>query len=268
MVIAGSGEFHLKNGQWQKPSSLSAHPDWSLHSAFTDDHSMIWYVLGDGVVSESNDRTFSHKLPSLNSFGRPNLIGGGKGDVWVGGESGIALLIGTDFFQLSECSGAMIGFVTGLVRNDSGLWLASTRGITFVPNDVIEDFRRSKHCVAPLQHFDTSTGLLEDLQATAGYASSAIADARGLLWFAMRNGVISLDPKKNMVPAFKPSVHLTGFSADDKPYMLKPEMSVPARTNRLQFLFTAVDLLSPQRLTFRYRLLSLNQNGTTRVSNG
>lgn len=256
VVAAGSGEFHLKNGQWQKSSISLAHPDWSPRSAFTDDHGMIWYALGDGVVSEANDRTSSHRLPPLSTFGRPNLIGGGKGDVWVGGESGIALLIGTDFIQLNECSGATIGFVTGLVRNHSGLWLASTRGITFVPGNVIDNFRRTKQCIAPLQRFDTSTGLPEDLQATAGYASSAIADAHGLLWFTTRNGVVSLDPKKSMFPAFKPSVHLTGFSADDKPYPLGPEVNVPARTNRLQFQFTAVDLVSPQRLTFRYRLVS------------
>jgi signal transduction histidine kinase len=73
----------------------------------------------------------------------------------------------------------------------------------------------------------------------------------------MRSGVISLDPKKSIVPVFKPSVHLIGFSADDRPYPLRPEVSVPARTNRLQFLFTAVDLVSPQRLTFRYRLVGL-----------
>jgi hypothetical protein len=54
VVAAGSGGFHLKNGKWQKSSISSAHPDWSSRSTCTEDHGMIWYVLGDSVVSEAN----------------------------------------------------------------------------------------------------------------------------------------------------------------------------------------------------------------------
>ena len=91
-----------------------------------------------------------------------------------------------------------------------------------------------------------------------------------MLWFASRNGVVSLSPEKVVRTAFKPSIHLTSFSADDKTYMIRPEIAVPPRTRRLEIQYTAVDLSSPQLLRFRYRLIGLenvwHDAGSTRVA--
>ncbi len=270
ILAAGAGEFHLLDNEWRKPGLSAAHPEWGLRSLFSNDDGVIWYVLADEVISDRDGHAERHNLPPLARFGKPNLIAGGNRDLWVGGESGAALLIGRDFVQFEECSGGTLGFVTGLQRTSKGLWLASTRGITFVSDNEIRKFRTGQRCGSALWHSDTETGLPEELRETAGYSSSVIQDTQGVLWFATRHGVVNLDPEKIHVTNYKPSVHLTGFSADDRPAILQPDVTIPPNTKRLQFQYTAVDLRSPQRLLFRYRLTGLEGNwhdaGTERVA--
>ena len=75
----------------------------------------------------------------------------------------------------------------------------------------------------------------------------------GRLAFPSVKGLVIIDP--NRVRIEKPApVLIESVMIDDSPVPLHGEVAVGAGQRKLQIDFTACSLLSPERLTFRYRL--------------
>jgi hypothetical protein len=148
----------------------------------------------------------------------------------------------------------MISFVTEPVRNDSELWLASARGITSVPINVIDSFRVQNSASHPCNAMTPPLGGRKTCkQQLAMHPAQSMMRTASVVCNAER-GCQSRSEEEHAsgVQAIGPShwFQRGWYALSAK----AGEVSVPVRTNRFQFQFTAVDLVSPQRLTFRYRL--------------
>ncbi|MDX6464687.1 MAG: hypothetical protein QOE55_8384, partial [Acidobacteriaceae bacterium] len=90
---------------------------------------------------------------------------------------------------------------------------------------------------------------------------TAIEGTDGRPWFALRNGVVWLDPaaysEKRTVP---PSITIQSVSAGDKFYAPDPNLSLPAHTSSAQVSYTAVSLSDPEAIRFRYKLQETDED--------
>ena len=76
----------------------------------------------------------------------------------------------------------------------------------------------------------------------------------GRLWFLPGDGVSVIDPRHLPVNKLPPPVHIEQIIADDKPYDLRPGMRLPANVRDLRIDYTALSLVAPEKIRFKYKL--------------
>ena len=104
-----------------------------------------------------------------------------------------------------------------------------------------------------MTHFDTSDGV----RSRGTYAGSdpVVAKAAdGKLWFRQPDGVGAIDPRNLAWNALPPPVHIESIEADDKPYDLRPGLRLPPRVRNVSIDFTALSLVAPEKMHFKYLL--------------
>ena len=102
-------------------------------------------------------------------------------------------------------------------------------------------------------HFGSADGLGSSEGSDAGHPS-AVRLGNGRLCFAMRRGVVIVDP--SLLPASHPSPPMVveQITADDREVTRADLASLPPRPSHFAFSFAGISLASPQRLQYRYQL--------------
>jgi signal transduction histidine kinase len=254
--IGGGGVFQFKDGVWTFTVALKDHPDWTPNAAFTDGMDRVWLSYGDrvAVVDHGAVRTFS--AADGLTVGPFAVVAGGEGLVLVGGESGAAFLQGDRFHALKAADGNNFGSISGIVaRAHDGIWLSAASGIIHVPESEMQRARQEPDYGVSYEVFDLISDLREPLQkAGASYSSTAVQATDGLLWFATRSGVVRIDPAHILRNPVPPPVVIRSVVADEKSYSTFAPPTLPPLTKSLRIGYTALSLMLPERVRFRYKL--------------
>ena len=253
--FGGSGEFCLKDGVWRFVPVLSNHPDWSANFAFTDSADRIWLSYGTVVAAFNHGKIRPFTSEDGLAVGPSNFIAGRGQEIWVAGESGVAFLRGSRFHTLENADGAGFRSIAGLVAQPGGgLWLSADLGIVHIPESEIQSALDHPEHKVSYELFDLVSDLPEPLQHTGVYASGAIQDGDGMLWFATRSGAARLDPTHIYRNPLPPSVSIRSVIADEKSFSVFSTPKFPALTRNLEIDYTALSLSIPERVRFRYKL--------------
>ena len=76
----------------------------------------------------------------------------------------------------------------------------------------------------------------------------------GKLWFLTGEGVQVVDPRHLAVNKLPPPVHIEQVTADGKTYDVANGMRLPAQVRELTIDYTALSLVVPEKVRFRYKL--------------
>jgi len=89
----------------------------------------------------------------------------------------------------------------------------------------------------------------------AGSASPHVAKSQdGRIWFATPGGVGVLDPRNLHMNGRAPPVHIEQVTADRKSYAPVIPLRLPAQLRDLEIKYTALSLVAPEKMLFRYKL--------------
>jgi len=88
------------------------------------------------------------------------------------------------------------------------------QGIVHIPESEVEHVIRDPSYKVKYDTFDQLSDLPDPLQSAGSGYVSAVQDSDGLLWFATRNGVARIDPRKISKNLLAPTVSFRSFSAD------------------------------------------------------
>jgi len=191
--------------------------DW-VRSLCVDSGGMLWVGTAGGGLSAWKEGRF---VTLGVNHGLPNgrvdlILDDRQNNLWIGTPSGLTRLSLADLRQ----------FVLGGAR--------VVHGTTFGAEDGL-----------PVPQFGT------------GFHPAALADADGKLWFCSDSGVVLIDPARLRDPAPAPKVHIEEVWADGSPLPFKAVgegVVLPPGTERLEIVFTGLELSAPDRVRFRYRL--------------
>lgn len=197
---------------------------------------------------------------------------------------------------------------TLLADDEDNLWIGSNRGIVRVSRRALNDYAEGDRRPLALRGFGLSDGL-HTLGCSGGSQPASCKAQDGRLWFATVNGAAVVDPKQLRFNSLPPPVVIEEVLMDDRargsfdpeakaetPRPLTvaadgaggpmsrsprgaaipdaaapaPGLTVPAQTHRLEFRFTALSLVAPEKVRFRYRLDPFDRDwteaGTRRVA--
>lgn len=247
--------FFLKNGHWDRFETPPAVAGKAARVTFTDAKGRIWMGFTNDtvlVIDGTDVRTFSSK-DGLD-VGSVMAITGGEGQIWIGGDSGLAVWEGGRFRSVLPDDRDAFQGVSGVQEDSSGdLFLSEQRGVVFIRGTEVSKILKDPSSRVQYEAFDEHDGLPGAIQQTPPYPT-AVQGTDGRIWFSTSAGVAWIDPahmSRNLLP---PPVFIRSITANGTRYASQAGLQLPPRTRDLTIDYTALSLATPERDRFRYKL--------------
>lgn len=258
MSVGGKGVFRLENGIWTSLESMGG-PAGDAAAMFTDSLGRVWFGIGKTAV-QLDDAKIQIFPQAQVTVGSVQAIQGDGPNIFVGGDSGLALFDGSTFRALTPEDAADFNGVSGvIVTRDDGLWLSESHGIIHIPQKEIEQYLHSQVYKVKYRIFGFLDGLPDPLQANFRLPS-AVQATDGLFWFATNQGIVWIDPKRIPENLSQPPVLVQSIRVNGKSYSPLTHLHFPAQARDVQISYTALSLSIPERVHFRYRLEGVDQD--------
>ncbi len=194
--------------------------------------------------------------------------------LWIGSfNRGLSLFRQDSFLSLDSSKGLPDNSIAGIVEDGAGnIWLGCNRGIFRIPKGQADEFATGRRP----QVTGSSLGLSEGLSTLE--CSAACAGSDGNLWFATPKGLATLDPARLPQNPVPPPVLIEEVLADGRSCPPQspeardsaPLVVVPPRRSRVEFRFTGLSFLAPEKVRFRYCLRHFDEQwveaGTQRMA--
>jgi ligand-binding sensor domain-containing protein/signal transduction histidine kinase len=228
-------------------------------------------LVGTGVRAIHQDRTGAlwvgtgeglHRLEN-GRFTRKGLEGkmvlaiheDRDGTLWIATRAnGLARLRNGKLTTFSTKEGLPDDAIFSILEDHAGnLWMSSAKGI----------FRVSRHALnAVAEGRSRSLGAVlygkgDGIRGSEGVGGSqpvAWKTRDGRLWFSSHKGASVVDPARLQRNERIPPVVLEQVVVNGRPVSGAGEIALPAGSRNLEFHYTALSLLAPEKVRFRYRL--------------
>jgi PAS domain S-box-containing protein len=204
------------------------------------------------------------------SYSSKDGLGGGRisdlrveadNTLWAATESGLSLIKQGHIATLTSKNGLPCDEVYwSMEAADRSTWLYMPCGLARIARTDLEAWISDSIRKIPMTVLDGSDGVTAHVAAGSSWPRVAKSND-GRIWFVSFNGVVSvLDPAHLPFNKLPPPVRIESIIADDKPYILKPGMRLPANVRDVRIEFTALSLVAPEKIHFKYKLEGQNQN--------
>jgi ligand-binding sensor domain-containing protein/signal transduction histidine kinase len=186
------------------------------------------------------------------------------GTLWAATEGGLSRLKNGRIATLTSKNGLPSDSVHWAIEDDiHSLWLYTACGLVRVaPTEMgawVASVDQNKEVQPTIQVtvFDSSDGVRIYLLASH-YSPLVAKSSDGRLWFLPWDGVSIVDPRHLRTNKIPPPVHIQQITADRKTYEVasaaNSQMHLPPLVRDLQIDYTALSLVAPEKVLFRYKL--------------
>ncbi len=142
---------------------------------------------------------------------------------------------------------------TVLDDGEDSLWVSSARGLARVAKKDLDAVDQGRATTVNCMTFGRSDGLASGSSSGNGNPG-AILLKDGRILTATDKGVAVTDPRRLRLNKQPPTVIVESVIADTRSMPAAAAIVLPAGTSRLEIRYTALSLMAPQRLRFRYQL--------------
>jgi signal transduction histidine kinase/ligand-binding sensor domain-containing protein len=221
----------------------------------------LWLGFWDGGIGYFDNRQLRESYSAADGLGEGRITTlrfASDASLWVGTQGGLSHVRNRAVTNLNRKNGLPCDSVHWVIADDGGsLWLDTPCGLVRVAREQVEawmaDARRSITAVV----FDNADGARLQAGFPAGYEPFVGKAPDGRLWFVGPNGANTVDPRRLNFNNLPPPVHIEELIADRKPFDVRTGASrvdLPALTRDLQIDYTALSLVAPEKVRFRYML--------------
>jgi len=249
------GQYRFQGGAWTKYGGRREWPTSGVLIEFTDTLGRIWFgSTRNRMAVLDGDRMQAFGAKDGVQVGNITAIYGKGSEIWIGGEFGLQLFDQGRFHTIQAIDKGSLRGISGIVETTNGdLWLNGLEGIFHLRREEIAEALKIPTYKVSGDRFGRQDGL-PGLPSQLARMPTAFEGTDGRLWFAVRDGVVWLDPARASKTIPPPPVTIQSVSADDKGYELSQQLRFPARTSNVQISYAAVSLSDPEATRFRYKL--------------
>ena len=182
-----------------------------------------------------------------------------RGTTWIGAERGLSRFDGAGFTTWNTKQGLPGERVFWIIpADDDRLWLGYTNGVARVSSAELDRVLHDPSHPVTYEFFDNGDGLKGNLDR--GGQSPAVQSSDGAIWFKTSAGLSFIDPEHLPKNPLAPPVHIERMVADTSVVDTTNAVRLRPFTRNVQFDYTALSLVEPRRVRFRYKLEGYDSN--------
>ena len=191
--------------------------------------------------------------------GRVNhLRFGSLGAVWAATEGGLSRIKDGHIETLSSKNGLPCDEVHwSMEDNDHAVWLYMPCGMARIERSEWYAWVDDPRHVIKTTIFDSSDGV-RSVGVYGGVGPHVTKSPDGRIWFLPRHGVSVIDPHHIPFNKLAPPVHVEQIVGNHKSYPVTSDANgnvpLPPQIRDLQIDYTALSLVAPEKVLFRYKL--------------
>jgi signal transduction histidine kinase len=158
-----------------------------------------------------------------------------------------------------------------LEDNDGWLWMSCSKGVFRVHRMNLEEFDQGRTDLIRCIAYGKSDGM-ESPECNGAGRPASWKDREGRLWFPTSKGLVMVDPASVPLNNAPPTVHIEQVIVDRKPLILDTRalamdaatgfggvsLKIQPTRGELQFDYAALNLSSPEKSRFKYKLDGIN----------
>jgi len=201
------------------------------------------------------------------SYGTADGLGAGRvselqvdrdGALWAATAGGLSRIKDHRIATLTTKNGLPCDTVHWTIADlDRSLWSLTACGLVRISSAELAAWIADPERSVKFTLFDVSDGV-RTFTIPIGLSPPAASLSDGRLWFATPNGVGVVDPRHLPFNTLPPPVHIEEIVADRKTYSAATNANgrvrLPPRVHDLQIDYTALSLVTAEKVRFRYKL--------------
>jgi signal transduction histidine kinase len=229
----------------------------------------LWVGFREGGVAYFKDGRIRASYASPEGLGEGMVRGfyvDGNGTLWAATEGGLSRIKDGRVLTLTSQNGLPCNTVHWMMEDDAhSVWLYLACGLVRISRSELDAWASHSKQTIQATVFDSSDGV-SNHRITAGYSAVVAKSADGRLWFLPFGGVSVIDPHHLAFNKLPPPVHIERITANGKRYDVKRGMGLPPRVHDLTIDYTALSLVAPEKVRFKYKLEGQDENWTEVVN--
>jgi len=265
--LSGNGGLsHLLDGHLVENFPWSALRRHQQARVVVPEQGGVWLAFWtDGGVSYFKDGQVRTSYTAADGLGKgpvADLRLGRDGALWAATqEGGLSRIKDGRIATITMKNGLPCDKIHWSIEDeDHSLWLYTACGLVRIAQSELDAWIADPKRRIQTTLLDAADGVMLRENPPAYFGPSVAKSADGKLWFLGGEGVQVVDPRHldfNQVP---PPVHIEQVVADHKIYWQNvpgaavPDVRLPPRIRDLQIDFTALSLVVPEKVHFKYKL--------------
>jgi ligand-binding sensor domain-containing protein/signal transduction histidine kinase len=176
-----------------------------------------------------------------------------KEGFWIGTRGGLVRYANGRFSRVTVAEGLFDNVIWQVLEANGSLWMSSNKGVFRVPKQDVLDLLDGRRTSIATVAYGTADGM-KSRECNGGFQPAGWKARDGRLWFPTIRGAAVVDPGRLRVNRLPPPVVLEEVRIDGTATGRAAAIDVPPDTATLEFHYTALSLVAPERVRFRYRL--------------
>ena len=262
--IVDRGLFHLFRGKLVQHISWAEMGRNDLATVLAVDPSRggVWLGFSKGGVAwlaEGQTRPSFLAEPALDQGRVSDLWFDHSGALWAASEGGLSRIQDGHVSTLTTKNGLPCNQIYWLAEDkDRSFWLYSSCGLIRIAGVDLDAWSATSKSADPksvrASLFDETDGVTLRGSPGAGPQGRAAISPDGRIWFSTIDGLSVIDPHHLSFNAMPPPVHIEQIVADGKDYEVSNGLRLPPHVRDLSIDYTALSLVAPEKMHFRYKL--------------
>ena len=256
---SGGGLKIIRDGHatvWDAKAGLSD----VVRSIYEDPAGMIWVGSDAGLSRYVNGRfeTFG-TAQGVFRKGVMTISGDADGTIWAGTYGdGLYRYKDGKFAHFTTANGLFDDVVFQIVDDTQGnLWMTCNRGVFRVAKKALRDLADGRTSRITSDAFGVSDGMRAS-ECNGNAQPAGFRGHDGTLWFPTIKGVVSVHPARLVVNALAPPVMIDRLRVNRQAVELSGGVRLPPGHNDLEFRYTALSFVAPDKVQFKYRLVDFD----------
>ena len=222
-----------------------------------DSSAGLWLGFARGGISLFKDGSVQESYSTAQGLARGKVTSlhfDLDGALWVAAEGGLSRVADRRVGTLTSAHGLPCDTVHWAIEDSlRSLWLHTPCGLVRILRKELNAWVADPMRTPEVTVYSHADGVVA--RADLGsYGPKVTRALDGRLWFAALHGVGILDPQRLPFNSLQPPVHIELVTADRTAYAPSPQLRLPPLVRDLRIDYTALSLVAPEKVRFRYKL--------------